>query len=120
MRVGIRILSQLALILAVCAAFAISEGGGQAWLILFVPMAVTLPGILGSLFVLAPLERWLDRRGQGAFVYLAAPAVGAVAALLFVLVLGGHPSNVAAGLPWIMAAGTLWGLLWALTRPLAR
>ena len=119
MRTSLRVFIQFAVVLLCCAGFVAYVGDPDAWLILFYPMALALPGAIGSAFILAPLEGWLERRGQGGLIFLAGPAAGAVAPwLLFFW--AGNSANFMAAVPVLSAVGGAWGLLWGLTRPLAR
>ncbi|WP_395613057.1 hypothetical protein [Allosphingosinicella sp.] len=120
MRVLVRTLLQFAAVFAAIAVFVVVNGDPRAWLLLFYLMAIGPPGLLLSVLVLAPLERALDQRGRGAWTYVAGPAATALLALLFMQFAGNNWSEVVAALPVFLLAGGGWGLLWALTRPLAR
>lgn len=120
MRVLVRTLLQFGVVFAGMAVFVVAQGDPRAWLILFFLMAGGVPGLLLSFFALAPLERWLDRRGQGAWIYAAAPAATALLALLFMQFAGNSWGEIVAAVPVFLGFGAGWGLLWALTRPVAR
>ncbi len=120
MRTFVRIMLQFGAVLAGCAAFVAAYGNAQGWLILFYVLPLIGPGALGSLLLFAPLERWLDRRGQGWLIFLGAPAAGAAVAPLFLQLIGNSWSQILTALPVLMAAGAGWGLLWAVTRPVAQ
>jgi hypothetical protein len=119
-RALVRTLLQFAAVFAATAVFVVAQGDPRAWLVLFYLMAIWLPGLLVSLLVLAPLERALDRRGRGTWIYLAAPVATALIGLLFMQFAGNDWREVAAALPVFLLVGGAWGLLWALTRPVAR
>ena len=119
MRTSLRIIVQFLVVLACCAAFVAYVGDSDAWLILFYPMVLALPGAIGSALILAPLERWLERRAQGGLILLAGPVAGAVAPWLLYF-WAGNTANFMAAAPILSAVGAVWGLLWAFTRPLAR
>jgi len=120
MRVLVRIMLQFAIILAALAAIVAASGNPEMWLLLYYLIAILVPGLLVSALVLAPLERWLERRKRGAFIYAAGPAATAMLALPFMQLSDKSWSEIAALAPGALAVGAAWGLLWALTRPVAR
>ena len=120
MRTLVRIMLQFGMLFAAMAAFVIAAGDPRMWLVLFYFIAIVVPGALVSALVLGPLERWLERRGRGALIYAAGPAATALLALPFMQLSDKSWSEIAGLAPGALAVGAAWGLLWVLTRPVAR
>ena len=120
MRILVRILLQFGLVFAALAAVVAWSGNPEMWLLLYYLIAILVPGILVSALVLAPLEVWLERRGRGALIYAAGPAATALLALPFMQLADKSWSEIAGLAPGALAVGAAWGLLWVLTRPVAR
>ncbi len=120
MRILVRVMLQFAAVFAAIGAIVVASGNPQNWLLLFYLMAILVPGALVSGLVLAPLERWLDRRGRGTLIYAAGPAATALLALPFMQLTDKDWSEIAALAPGALAVGAAWGALWALSRPVAR
>ncbi|HYD13192.1 MAG TPA: hypothetical protein VEC11_10130 [Allosphingosinicella sp.] len=120
MRVLVRIILQFAIVLAGLAAVVAWSGNPEMWLLLYYLLAILVPGALVSALLLAPLERGLDRRGRGALIYAAGPGATAVLALPFMQLSDKSWGEIVALVPGALIVGAAWGLLWALTRPVAR
>jgi hypothetical protein len=116
----VRIVLQFAIILAGLAVWVAASGNPQMWLLLYYVIAIFVPGILVSLLVLAPLEAWLERRGRGGFIYAAGPAATALLALPLMQLSDKSWGEALALAPGALAVGAAWGVLWVLTRPVAR